>query len=120
MPMDTTVEISGPWWPRYELNVGGFVVPHLTITPPMNKNNEPAPLEDDRIFLSLDHRIGIYTTRDELMRWIGFIADCMAVANGYPCFGATEKMPFAKKASTSLGEIRLDKPTLTIVETKVE
>lgn len=114
--MDWKTEIEGPFWPRHKIIVGGFHVPYLSITPPMNEKNEPAPLEDDRIFLSLDERIGIYTTRDELMRWAPFIADCMAVAAGYPCHSATEKMnPHAHKMS-ALGDIAPEKPILTIVK----
>lgn len=114
--MDCKVEISGPWWPDYKLNVGAFEVPYLTVSPPM-EDGKPAPLNEDQIYVSCDHRIGIYTTRGELGRWLPFLADCMAVAAGYPCHGATEKMnPFVKKASTELGGIQPDPPNLSLVK----
>jgi hypothetical protein len=115
--MDAKVEISGPWWPHYRVNVGGFQVPYLTVAPPMDANLKPAPLDDSKVFLSCDRRIGIYTTREELERWLPFLADCMAVAAGYPCLGATEKMnPFANKAPTGLGAIEPEKPHLSVID----
>lgn len=113
---DWKTEIIGPVWPKYVLSVGGFRVPHLSISPPMDADKNHAPLENDRIFLVCDERTGVYTTREELDRWLPFIADCMAVAAGYPCHGAKEKMtPFAVKM-TELGDIAPEKPNLTIVD----
>jgi hypothetical protein len=115
--MDGNVEITGPWWPDYKVNVGGFHVPHLTIQPPMDNEGKSAALDDNRIFMICDRRIGIYTTRDELDRWLPFLADCMAVAAGYPCLGATEKInPFASKASTELGGMEPEKPHLSVID----
>ncbi len=37
--------------------------------------------------LVLDGRFGIDGTEEEIKRWVGFVADAMAVAAGYSCFG---------------------------------
>jgi hypothetical protein len=113
--MSGNVEIIGPFWPEYRLSVGGFEVPHLRVRPPMDAQKEPAPLEDERIYVSCDNRIGLYTSRDELTRWLPFLADCMAVSAGYPCHGAQDKLsPFTRK----LTELQIEtgpKPDLHIV-----
>jgi hypothetical protein len=76
--LDGRVEYTGPFaLPEYRLTVGGYKVPYI-----MGKKNK-----DGTWFLSLDGRFGIDTTEEEISKWIWFVANAMAIAAGYSCFG---------------------------------
>ena len=72
-------EVVGPFLPEHHITIAGYMVPYITAT----------PQEDGRIDLLLDHRFGLHepVSREEFNRWIGFLADAMAIAAGYSCHG---------------------------------
>jgi hypothetical protein len=103
------VEIHGPFLPEYRVTLDGYRVPFLTVH----------PVGNDEFSLTIDRRFGIHkpVTKDELDNWMPILANAMAVAAGYPCFGAdTKKMnPFNVRMS-SLGSIEPAKPALAVVD----
>lgn len=72
-------EIVGPFVPEHRVTINGYEVPYITVT----------PLPDGRIDLHVDRRFGLDqpVSVEEFNRWIGIIADAMAVAAGYSAHG---------------------------------
>lgn len=71
------VELLGPMsGGYYELHVEGEPVPRIQVYETSAGYS-----------LTLDGRFGFDTTIDELERWGWFLANAMAVAGGYSCFG---------------------------------
>ena len=108
-PVGMGVEIHGPFLPEYFVTLNGYRVPFLTVH----------PLDDGRYSVTIDRRFGIHlpVTKDELDNWMPILTNAMAVAAGYPCFGADVKKmnPFNVRMS-SLGSIDPPKPDLTVIE----
>jgi hypothetical protein len=67
------------------LSVDGFQVPHITANP-------LAGPSDGLINLTLDHRFGITTDKEEIQKWMPFVAHAMAVASGYSCHGENSQI----------------------------
>ena len=66
------VRFVGPF-SEHRVVVEGWTVPLL----------HAQPLDDNRIFLVLDDRLGLYLTTNEAERVIPFLADAIAVVLGY-------------------------------------
>lgn len=94
------VEFLGPLEPTYQPLVNGRRVPYLTLRP---VQNDP----DGEWALSLDNRFVIVGSDLEVRKWVRFIADAMAVAAGYPCFGTDKRSnPFNVRVfGLSSGEV---------------
>lgn len=73
------VDLFGPFahGNHYEVMVEGQSIPGIKVY----------ETDDGQLSVTLDGRFGVTTTRDELERWAWFIANAMAVAAGYTCFG---------------------------------
>jgi len=99
-------EIVGPFVPKHVVTINGYRVPYVTVT----------PLSDGRIDLHVDNRFGLYepVSVEEFNRWIGLMAEAMAVAAGYSCHGeyCTPINPHKVKLS-SMGRLP---PNLTVVD----
>lgn len=73
------VEFHGPFHdPIYRLTVNDYEVPYLTAS---------MDLDSDRLILILDRRFMIEANREEAERWLGFLADAMAIAAGFSSHG---------------------------------
>src|SRR5882672_372910 len=72
-------EIVGPFLPEHRVTINGYSVPYITVT----------PTADGRIDLLVDRRFGLDAPVPvaEFNRWIGLLADAMAVAAGYSSHG---------------------------------
>lgn len=70
-------EFVGPFKPEWRVTVDGYKLPHIT-----------AVDLGDSVALSCDNRFGMAVVpKQEAEKWLWFIANCMAVAAGYSCFG---------------------------------
>lgn len=76
---DYGTEFIGPMVPEWKVVSGGYKVPFITAR--LN------PEQEHEVLLVLDGRFGITGTREEVQKWVPFLADAMAVAAGYSCFG---------------------------------
>ena len=80
-PGNYGTEIEGPFpGERYFVIVGGYKVPHLEL------RKEPDQSEWDWCMV-IDDRLGHLIKTQELFYWAPAIANAMAVAAGYSCFG---------------------------------
>lgn len=99
-------EIVGPFLPEHRVTIAGYHVPYITVR----------PQEDGRIDLLLDNRFGLHSPVpvEEFNRWIGILADAMAVAAGYSCHGehCTPKNPH----KTRLGSLGSVAPVLGVID----
>lgn len=79
------VKIHGPFRPEYKITLDGFIVPWLTAQ----------PTEDGKYFLTVDGRLGMAdsVSVEEMSNWMPLLANAMAVAAGYPCFGEDRAAP---------------------------
>ena len=68
-------EIVGPFKPEHRVTINGYHVPHVDVQ----------PLDDGMLWVTIDNRFGISepVTREEFNRWIGLLADAMAVAAAF-------------------------------------
>ncbi len=74
-------EITGPFpGQRFFLSVGGYKVPHVELRP------LPEESEFDWMLL-VDGRLGHDVKTEEISYWAPALANAMAVAAGYSCFG---------------------------------
>jgi hypothetical protein len=80
-PLDASASVPPPLLPSSPLLVGGYLVPHISIT------TIKGGAEDGMYQVHLDNRFQITCTHDELNKWGWFIANAMAVAAGYTSFG---------------------------------
>jgi hypothetical protein len=74
------VEFVGPFVEEWKITHDGYRVPYLSAI-------RHSGVNEGTVSLSLDERFLIDATDDEARKWIPFIANCMAVAAGYSCFG---------------------------------
>lgn len=72
-------EIIGPFVPEHFVAINGYKVPYVTVT----------PTNDGQIDLCIDRRFSLDTSVpiEEFNRWIGVLANAMAVAAGYSSHG---------------------------------
>lgn len=99
-------EIIGPFIPEHLVSINGYKVPYITVT----------PTQDGRIDLYVDCRFGLDApvSIEEFNRWIGIIANAMAVAAGYSSHGENcQPINKYKVKLTSLGKIA---PILNIID----
>lgn len=80
-PMDASVSFIGPFQPEHRISCGGYRVPHITAFPQAN----------GAIALCLDGRFSKEVSQEEAKQWIWFLANAMAVAAGYSCFGSNSR-----------------------------
>lgn len=85
-PGPFAASVIGPFPKRSHVVINGHLVPHLSITTIQSSG------PDDGMFnLHLDNRWVLSCTQEELDKWADFIANAMAVAGGYTCFGEGSK-----------------------------
>jgi hypothetical protein len=72
-------EIVGPFQPEYRVSINEYRVPYVTVR----------PTDDGRVDVTIDNRFGIDgpVSVEEFNRWIGLMANAMAVAAGYSAHG---------------------------------
>lgn len=84
------VEIHGEFNETYSVvTLDGYLVPHLKVR-----------IKGDEVFFSLDDRFGITVKNtNDIDQWIYLIANAMAIAAGYTCFGEGAKLtnPYQRK-----------------------
>ena len=80
--------------------VEGRRVPHLAVFRSWQRQDGETMLT-----LVLDGRMSVEGSSEEVKRWIRFVADSMAVAAGYSCFGehSAPVNPFKPGMAVSLG-----------------
>ncbi len=78
--------VIGPHIPTHRLVVGGHLVPHIELNT-IRINGA----DDGSYNMTLDGRLAIVCTQEELDKWAWFLASAMAVAAGYCCFGEGSK-----------------------------
>jgi len=86
-------ELIGPFkiYEYYSVRARGCKVPHIHC-------RKLGGEQDGYIEVILDNRMSYLIGEDEAEVVLALVADAMAVAAGYPCMGATEKMnPFNVK-----------------------
>jgi len=86
------VELVGPFpGNSWRVVVDGYVLPYV----------DAESCDDGTWFFRVDNRMSIQVpNRAELERWCAIVGQAMAVAAGYPCLGAKEKLNrFACKLS---------------------
>jgi hypothetical protein len=91
------VDFIGPFQPKWAVTCDGFKVPYLSAI----------VREDGGIMLMLDGRYLIEGTKDEVNKWVPYIANALAIGAGYSCFGVNsvkEPNPF-KVGMTGIGDI---------------
>lgn len=71
------VEFIGPFIEEWKVSLHGYRVPKLAAL--LRK--------DGNIMLSLDERFLIEGSREEVSKWIHFVANAMAIGAGYSCYG---------------------------------
>jgi hypothetical protein len=71
------VQILDDFPPEVRLAIDGYLVPNISAT----------ALSDGMVSLVLDRRFEIIASRDEVERWLWFVANAMAIGGGYSCFG---------------------------------
>ena len=71
------IEFIGPFEAESVVSCHGYQVPNLTVI----------DQGGGTIRLRLDRRFEIEAPKEEVERWIWFIANAMAVSSGYSCFG---------------------------------
>jgi hypothetical protein len=78
--LDARVERVGPFNESYyKITIGGYLVPYIKAY----KNI------DGSWTLLLDGRFAIdIQNEEEIQRWVWWVANAMAIASGYSCFGA--------------------------------
>jgi hypothetical protein len=80
-PNATAVEVDGP----YEINhvlVNGYRVPRLTL-------DSPDPDPDGNLWLGYDHRFAVAVPIEHFTPTVAFIANIIAVEQGYACWPRT-------------------------------
>lgn len=70
-------KLIGPFVGQHKITVRDYRVPHLAAY----------SMHDGTWALTIDDRMSIECSDEELRRWVPFIADAMAVAAGYSCHG---------------------------------
>ena len=100
-----TVEFVGPFAEEWRVTVDGYRVPHLSA---IVKN-------DGSIMLLLDERFCIEGSREEISKWVWFVADAMAIGAGYSCLGENCRQVNPYQVQMSGIEIN-PSPTLTLVQ----
>lgn len=107
---DAGLVIEGPFRPEYKLILGGYHVPYITAQ----------PAGDDKYFLTVDGRIGMAdpVSKAEIDNWINIVANAMAVAAGYPCFGTDLPKTNPFNVRMSCLAIIPEKPDLKLVQDK--
>lgn len=70
------VNFPGPF-SQHEVCVDGWKVPFL--------HAHPGGEADENVMLVLDDRLALTVSVEEAERFVPFLADCIAVALGYPC-----------------------------------
>lgn len=71
-----TVTVHGPHYPHYTFSIDGYAVPHLTAT----------RLSEQEYNLHVRH-YSVMVHKDDLDSWVWFIANAMAIAEGYTSHG---------------------------------
>lgn len=71
------VEFHGPFVEQWKVTSEGYRVPYLSAI----------VRADGNVMLGLDERFMVEGSKEEVCKWIGFIANAMAVAAGYSCHG---------------------------------
>jgi hypothetical protein len=74
LPPESSVSFPGPF-EQHDVVVNGHAVPFLTAT----------PKDEGTVRLHLDRRFAIDLTPAEAERVVPFLAECLAVAQGYTC-----------------------------------
>lgn len=99
-------EIVGPFVPEHFVTINGYKVPYVTVT----------PTSDGRVDLYVDRRFGLDhpVPVEEFNRWIGLLADAMAVAAGYSCHG--ENCMPTNPHKVKMGSLGRAAPVLDVIE----
>lgn len=98
------VQLIGPFIEEWRVMANGFRVPKMTAR----------PNENGTVSLCLDERFVIDATPEEAGKWIGFVANAMAIGAGYSCFG--ENSQEVNPYKVGMVGLASPPPNLTVVK----